>query len=125
MKRIEWTGTHYGRGCPITGDYAVQKVRQAYQRLGCVNVRLVSDEDAAFVSADTKKGDEVFSGDEPDDPYCLDWVSINSASGEAEAVRLWWNLYGFTSSEDEDEDQIWCAGLGPDGIGGFQAPDRG
>ena len=121
MKRITWTDTHYGRGSPVTGQYALDCVRAAYRQIGG-DVRLYVDEDAAFVSADCKKGDKPIDEDGEEYPG-LDQVGREIATNEAEAVRLWWNYYGYAASEDEDEPAIYCGGAGPDGIGGFTEPE--
>ena len=123
MKQIAATNTHYGRGCPIVGEEALERVRRAYNAIGG-SVRFYSDEDAYFVSADCQKGDSpsYTNGDEDDGEYPeLDWVSDDIATNEAEAVRLWWNLYGWVASDEDGV--IYCDGQGPDGIGEFTAPE--
>ena len=115
----------HGRGCPIVGEDALERVRRAYSLIGGA-VRLYSDEDAYFVSADCQKGDTPTyaegDSDEGEVYDCgLDDVSDDIANDEAEAVRLWWNLYGWCASDEDGV--IYCDGQGPDGIGGFTPPE--
>jgi hypothetical protein len=119
MKKIAWTNTHYGRGCPIRGRVALDRVRAAYRAIGG-SVRLTQDEDAAFVTADCREGDTISTDD--NEEYELDHISEEAADNEAEAVRLWWNEYGWVASDEDGS--IYCGGHGPDDIGGFRRPGQ-
>jgi len=113
-QQIIATDTWYGRGCPITSREALKRVRKAYNSIGG-SVKLYIDEDAFFVSANSKEGDTII--DEDDNEITL-YELTDVATNEAEAIRLWWNNYGYGG----ENKAIYCNGNGPNGIGGFRMP---
>ena len=109
---IVWTRTHVGRGHPIDADLARQSLKNissAFEKAKDKGgVQVVIDEDVAFLPSDTPK----------------DELGVGVAKTEEEAVRLWWNNFGWVSWDSQEAAEvIYCGGQGPHGLGGFTEPE--
>jgi hypothetical protein len=125
---IAWTNTWYGSGGPTVGNEAIQRVISAYHSIHGT-VAVIAQEDFGFVSVENylqaAEHYGFFRPDNEEDVAYAERVQAAdpevTASSPAEAVRLWWNIYGVYGSDDGDG-VIYNNGQGPHGIGGFRDP---
>lgn len=111
---VVWTHTHYGRGEPLSPAESLRNVvRSASIALALwPEIKGYMDEDYGFCRFD--------------DPSDLATVGSEPIKTVSEAVRAWWNDYGFGGGYDEEDEHSvaqykFFSGKGPKGhkIGGF------
>lgn len=107
-----WTYTHGGRGLQMNSDYAryaIKAVREAFDKAkDDGGVQVVVDEDVYLTPSSVPKNE----------------LGVGIAKTAAEALRLWWNSYGWCGwLTEEAAEIIYQGGDGPDGIGGFDEPE--